>query len=271
MHVEHAPDSEVLWHYTSTDGLLGIVQNKQLWATDALYLNDNRELLEGLDLLSAQVRQEVGRANEKITSVKQLWLALHQFDRNPQIEPPSGIAYVACFCTERDLLSQWRNYADGSGFAIGFSRTGLELVARQVGGELVEVSYLSDELPSTADGPLFGSTFFGGGEGPRIVADAGSLAKYKHHAFKEEREWRLIVPSQRSMQLPNDDLPKVGFRRGALGLTPYIALELALSCIRELMVGPGSNQDLRRLAAQRLLSGSGSSASTSCSAAPFRG
>ena len=34
--------------------------------------------------------------------------------------------YATCFCEHGDLLSQWRGYGAGGGFAIGFSRQGLD-------------------------------------------------------------------------------------------------------------------------------------------------
>ena len=41
-HVE--ADNEVIYHYTDAHGLLGIVQGRQLWASNAAFLNDSTEL-----------------------------------------------------------------------------------------------------------------------------------------------------------------------------------------------------------------------------------
>jgi hypothetical protein len=39
-----------VYHYTSTDGLLGILDSGHLWATDLRYLNDTSELHFGRSL-----------------------------------------------------------------------------------------------------------------------------------------------------------------------------------------------------------------------------
>jgi hypothetical protein len=41
-HIE--ADEEVLYHYTDAHGLLGIVQSRQLWASNAAFLNDSTEV-----------------------------------------------------------------------------------------------------------------------------------------------------------------------------------------------------------------------------------
>ena len=40
-----------LYHYTSGDGLIGILRNKSLWATDINFLNDHREFELGSKLI----------------------------------------------------------------------------------------------------------------------------------------------------------------------------------------------------------------------------
>src|SRR5215510_11561751 len=39
-----------LFHYTSLDGLKGVVENHDLWLTHARYSNDEREITLGLDI-----------------------------------------------------------------------------------------------------------------------------------------------------------------------------------------------------------------------------
>ena len=40
---------EMLYHYTSSTGLIRIAESKELWATNILYLNDSRELDHAMD------------------------------------------------------------------------------------------------------------------------------------------------------------------------------------------------------------------------------
>jgi len=40
---------DMLYHYTSSTGLIRIAESKKLWATNILYLNDSRELDHAMD------------------------------------------------------------------------------------------------------------------------------------------------------------------------------------------------------------------------------
>ena len=42
----------VLYHYTSLSGLLGIIENKCIWASDIRYLNDSNEFSYTIELAS---------------------------------------------------------------------------------------------------------------------------------------------------------------------------------------------------------------------------
>ena len=42
-----------LYHYTSQRGLLGILENKKIWATNIHYLNDSAELYHAIDVLQS--------------------------------------------------------------------------------------------------------------------------------------------------------------------------------------------------------------------------
>jgi hypothetical protein len=41
---------ETLYHYTTQDGLLGILKDQSLWATHILYLNDSMEMRHTADI-----------------------------------------------------------------------------------------------------------------------------------------------------------------------------------------------------------------------------
>lgn len=121
------PVTGPLWHYTNADGVKGIVTTDRLWATDTAFLNDSAELVYGLDLALGAVREIAGQGVS--TPTARLMAAL--------AEPESGILrpfldeslrlFVTCFCTNDDLLSQWRAYGGQShagGYAIGFQPPG---------------------------------------------------------------------------------------------------------------------------------------------------
>jgi hypothetical protein len=56
---EHLPD--VLFHYTDTTGLLGIAQSNSVWATNALFLNDEGEIRHTRDLVNRLCEREIAQ------------------------------------------------------------------------------------------------------------------------------------------------------------------------------------------------------------------
>jgi len=71
-----------LYHYTDARGLIGILEQRELWASNALHLNDAEELGHGMRLLRAEVeRQRLSGTNFPPVMLKQIdeWTA---FGRN---------------------------------------------------------------------------------------------------------------------------------------------------------------------------------------------
>src|SRR5229473_173006 len=48
---EQTPPAALLFHYTTADGLKGIIEKNELWATSAYFLNDSAEITYGCGLL----------------------------------------------------------------------------------------------------------------------------------------------------------------------------------------------------------------------------
>ena len=99
---------DVVYHYTSMEVLLSIVEHKQLWATSIRYLNDVRER----DLYLEAVRQRLPNFLPDSESV------LTDLDESSSF---AELPFIVSFSTEKDSLPQWRSYCpNGNGVAIGF-------------------------------------------------------------------------------------------------------------------------------------------------------
>lgn len=128
------PDPKLLYHYTDQKGLLGIIQDKCIWATHLRYLNDTSEgrivFRVVLDELNSRVNSDAMMLSFGMQPVK----------RSGKIECENeeifsqGVAmsswvtsqdvFVASFSEKGNLLSQWRAYSGGSGgYSVGFSRS----------------------------------------------------------------------------------------------------------------------------------------------------
>jgi Protein of unknown function (DUF2971) len=124
-------EPELLYHYTTQEGLLGILKDKCIWATHLRYLNDTSEG----EIVSRAVFEEL---SSRVNS-----FPLMQFLGVPPIErtvktqcddeevisqgfamsswATSQNVFVASFSKEGNLLSQWRAYSGASGgYSIGF-------------------------------------------------------------------------------------------------------------------------------------------------------
>jgi hypothetical protein len=130
-------DRDVLYHYTTPVGLIGIVEDKGLWATDVEFVNDAQELRFGREELGKALLEKAnelspagssatvaGGPDESRATVMRS-VADHLEPGGIFLRKPAHSVYVACFCEEGDLLSQWRAYGPSGGYAIGFRTSNL--------------------------------------------------------------------------------------------------------------------------------------------------
>jgi hypothetical protein len=106
---------ETLFHYTSWNGLYGVVSSGKLWGTNYRYLNDLSEIDYGRELALETVRERGQAASGHVQPLLE--------EVKDRLNGTSGAAdvYVTCFCATEDLLSQWRGYGSVSDrFCVGF-------------------------------------------------------------------------------------------------------------------------------------------------------
>lgn len=274
-------DDDLLFHYTGPAGVLGVVTDSCLWASDVEFLNDAQELVFGRDELHASMLALAesiddpaaphGQAASRATIVRSAASHLS----------PDGIfatrshlsVFAACFCEGEDVLSQWRGYAGAHGYALGFDRIALaatDFSAYSSSPQLVKVRYGHEAVP-----PMIQTVL--GNVAPHASGHPGSkgyfqaaqvvlpaLAQVKHPAFAEEREWRLITTS--------DAVAEFSFRGSGGWIVPYLKGNLPANALREIVVGPGPNQPLRQAALSKLLHAQGcDDVGVLLSTVPYRG
>ena len=125
-----------LWHYTSADGLLGIIKNEQteygklhFWFTRSDCLNDTSEGTN-IMFLFRQVCSELFQENEISQSffdaIKNAEIPNHQFVNFPiparekfthesVLDCVPCHAYICSFSLKEDSLDMWRYYSKGNG------------------------------------------------------------------------------------------------------------------------------------------------------------
>ena len=252
--LRHSTPPPSLFHYTTADGLLAMLRSRHLWATDSRFMNDPTELVYAANLMRSEVESELGRSGDPRKQELAAWIAamLEEKCQNARI-------YLACFCTDGDLLSQWRGYGSfGGGYAIGFNPLQLfgrdrhELPPWRV---LRQVVYDPDEQRTILRGwiqelcaPGVDWRWQLERNFPTLFSEW--LVVFKDPSYREEGEWRLI---QFGREFEGD--PSRGqlcwwwptqFRTRRGEVIPYADLDLAAApaaapagpLIRDIVLGP---------------------------------
>jgi hypothetical protein len=107
-------EPKVVYHYTSADTLLKIVENERIWASNIGYLNDVMERQHCIDML--QKRLPVFLESQQTPYSIELEESVSKLTASGYDAP-----YVASFSVDRDSLPLWRSYCpNGNGVSIGF-------------------------------------------------------------------------------------------------------------------------------------------------------
>lgn len=261
----------LLYHYTDAAGIHGIVGEKVLWASNAAFLNDSTEVVYTQQVLSKVVTELEKRYEEMIVRAY-----LHLLEEIFEIAVIERFdVYVACFCENPDLLSQWRAYpSTGGGYAIGFRSSVISrarLLEKIIYDEESQLETLrSLVVPScdllAAGGRTESEEYLEKCVGVAVDSAAANLAActfaFKHPAFKEEAEWRIVRLSARDEAAPPERTTTPQFRPRAGGLLPFTTLSLERDGdneppIAEVVVGPSAHPDLAVKATRELLQTAG--------------
>ena len=161
--------------------------------------------------------------------------------------------FLACFCENGDLLSQWRGYGADQGYALGFYTAQLQALDF---GEISPVQYgISDPSKYFAQ-ELATATYWptahpGVSEWHASEGLLPRLARVKHPGFAEEREWRILK------QVPVFDLKDknnmIQYRQSTMGPIAYLVISFPPECLREIVIGPGSHTETREAAVRDML------------------
>jgi hypothetical protein len=237
-----SPD-EYLYHYTTIQGLQGIVESQCLWASDVRYMND-----------SAELKYIVSMFRERITQLDKHTDFLYQFVDWIENRMTNGhMVFAASFRANGNLLSQWRGYSRvGKGISIGFKSVELLALAKQGHFQLGRCIYQKERQISIIDQVIdalitmnlenLGNTevenIFG-----EIEADMLRIAAlFKHPSFVEEDEWRIVSP------VITDYLASpVKFRESTSALIPYFEFSIIMNeqiPIKHVFLGPSPNSTL---------------------------
>lgn len=193
----------IIYHYTSHEGLIGIVGSKKLWLSNAAYLNDTSEFTHGWEVVEDVVAKHRESATDEDLA---FFEALEK--RRPQLDPYS--IYVASFSEDGDMLSQWTGYTDhGNGYSIGFSSVVLKPISRlfPFDQDLRRCLYSKDkqrcEVTLALQSVLY---WLRNGLPSEIPAEVSSGIDLVELFFFSVNHWRALSSINRSAMSENGDL-----------------------------------------------------------------
>lgn len=246
---------EHLYHYTSIDGVKGILGENSLLASQIHFLNDTQEFKYSISIFQkvlAELRKELPK-NDVLAllygSMEDLFLTT-PLDKAP--------VCVFSLSKEGDLLSQWRGYCPpGGGYSIGFrsdsltqfSKTHELYLAPCVYDETKQEAIVKEAVTKIRDTTLKRWT------GPEVeiekiieehvvqfFIDFSRIASaLKHPSFRQESEWRII-----SGLIANKNM---SFRVRKFMMLPYFSIsfkDFEPFLIDEIIIGPAQEQSLAK-------------------------
>lgn len=254
----------VLYHYTSPEGLLGILKNRKIWFTESSCLNDESEGKYIYEILRENL--ETGIYDQKFVELVYSWVLDNNLDKEKESNYlGEKFLYLICsFSTDNDALPLWNYYTktpSSLGYNIAFSPMKLDFA-------------IGNKWGDSLSGYYFYKVIYNREIQRKIVSDLLNLANkiwednnvsfiacenvvqwlrytferirygFKHPAFESEKEVRIILKMQE--QVFNSILTKKDFAsdheidiRAMKGLyMPYVQVEFDTDTVRNIMVSP---------------------------------
>lgn len=265
-------ENDYFYHYTTIEGLRGIIENECLWATESCFLNDSSENYYYVSLIT-----QVSSKNPLFEEVfKHLYNESYKsifFDYNK---------YITSMSKSQDSLSMWNLYTKGNGFCIKFLKQNLfNIQKHELNMEIIDIVYDSEkqkenligifetyvkrlpdirDLNTQLDGLLFDSeseeySMLSQCYGQIVVDFMNDLFKnrnsYKHPAYKEECETRIVTEHDIAFSADKD---RYKFRTTPNGqIIEFIELPINIRNIKAIMLHPFICDEVHSLGLRKYL------------------
>ena len=274
----------ILWHYTNSRGIEGIVRNRTIRLSHPGFMNDPSELL--------YARKKSRHFLSELACDG--YPDLDADFRRKYVETMNPTVFVASFCKDWDNLDLWREYGDdGGGFALGFRMKKLRDILAKSDKEDMGIPKLvycyrvlydrNEQKKLTSKIWEFWRSKFEETWTDRESSTANLMIHgffemldlfspfFKHPCYESEKESRLVlhytsVDSEKTQYLP---------RRGYF--KPYIDLEIKTeeneeSPLAAVVAGPATDPFLSERSLRMFLISHGQINVQICrSALPYRG
>lgn len=255
-----------LYHYTSIEGVKGIISEKTIWASHILCLNDTQEIWQILDNINNGYLEKVEElTNRNYRKEKYEILKHHVKDVLKDID-----IFIVSFTENKDDLNLWRGYGlSNPSFALKYSKKYLLRMLNKTDADLIK-DFIEKGKIFSADGKIDGDIrvisqcLYSTSEMNVILEEfkkdyilrsnkddtfkiaarmIALLAPFiKNQAFKDENEWRMVIFRKRNINFKNSE-NKVMFRTHLSSIIPYILIKAENMLPDEIIIGPCSDYD----------------------------
>jgi Protein of unknown function (DUF2971) len=257
--------TQMVWHYTSGSGLIGIVESGKIFATQVSCLNDATEIRYSAKRLREAFSAMVPTMDEAAPETKFVKRYIELLQDDDATPNSAALPYfVTCFSALEDDLSQWRSYGGGeNGYAIGVVVKDLFGTTNSLVGQ---VNYDAD-IHSTLAREAAEATikFYKEGLSEGIekwdevflwawdcaLTNLAPLAK--DPGFSVEKEVRVIH------QLQNFEMPQLVVRQRKTMMSRHLPMrfhsvgQTARFPISKVIVGPCRHREITRISVDTLL------------------
>lgn len=110
-----------LYHYTTMDAFLNIMNKREFWVSNIRYMNDSKEFENGREICKLLINERIQNSTEEEKEF------LSKLQDSCQLDSSGGLRNINAndifslsFCKEGDLLTQWQVYGK-NGISIGFN------------------------------------------------------------------------------------------------------------------------------------------------------
>ncbi len=270
-------DAEEIYHYSDVNGMLGVIDNQQFWATKNDFLNDYKEHNFIIDILGKVTNQSVGIELDNIKKAIKRYFDSISYKKN--IEKSNDMldefidddilkdylneVYLISNSTNPDNLTLWGNYSNFVGYNIGFNRKSLISDIKSMKGDksynyVVEgkVKYLAEKEESNIVSELINEIY---NDLKRknvkdylitkvIIAHLLLISNFiKHSSMSHEEEYRILFIKTRKDSIVNymNEVIQSKIRVKGSSLVPFIVVPINnKSSLRSVTIGPTNNMDI---------------------------
>lgn len=232
-----------LYHYTSMNTFLSMLNSRELWLTNTGTMNDRKEMVHFIEMIQKELAE---------------FRRVDFFDKVYE-HIPSHYKYAFCMSTERDDAAQWERYADSArGVCIAFDVEELCKCLYGYGDFMFNKVYYNETI-TDSDYYKIVKIYFEKGN-IDIYKSEDELIKYllyagnlhKHRSFSHECEVRITTMDNKRQYGIEYELKELGdvvkkvliLRPDVMGHDKGTSFE---KIIDEVIIGPRSQQNVKIL------------------------